>query len=81
MLWPTHALLQRLPIEASKDSRYGEVDVLAIGSRDELEQFLTDYQRRHDDACREWKEWDDHSKEWDASFDSKHDELCAKHAA
>jgi hypothetical protein len=77
----THALLQKLPLEAWGDGdRYGVVDVLTIGSREEIEKFLAEYQERHKIACREWKEWDDHSKEWDATFDQKHDEICGRHA-
>jgi hypothetical protein len=75
----THALLQKLPPEASK-FRFGEVDVLTVGSCEQVERFLAEYRERHKVACREWQAWDDHSREWDQTFDQKHDEICGRHA-
>src|SRR5262245_23164038 len=78
---PSHALLQKYPPEALDDGdmHHGAADVLAAGSCEELEQFLGEYQRRYELACREWQQWDDRSKEWDASFEVRHDEICRLH--
>jgi len=53
--------------------------VLAVGTEEQLEEFLEDYRRRLDAACGEWNAWDDQSKEWDETFDVKHEELCQKY--
>jgi hypothetical protein len=78
----THALVQKLPPEAwdLETDRYGVVSVLATGSELQMEAFREDYRRRLDVACDEWDAWEDQSKDWDASFDVKHDELCRKYA-
>jgi hypothetical protein len=40
--------------------------VLMVGSEQEAKSFLQDYQRRHIEACDEWRAWDgDKSREWD----------------
>jgi hypothetical protein len=77
----THALVQKLPPEAwdLEADRCGAVDVLAVGTEEQLEEFLEDYRRRLDAACGEWNAWDDQSKEWDETFDVKHSELCRKY--
>jgi hypothetical protein len=62
----THALLQKLPPEASK---FRLVDVLTVGSCEQVERFLAEYRERHKVACREWQAWDDHSREWDRTFE------------
>ena len=80
---PIYAVLQKLPPEAldGDDGRYGAVDVLMVGSEREAERFLEDYRRRHRAACREWQTWDgDKSREWDAEFDTKLEEICHRHA-
>jgi hypothetical protein len=76
----TNALLQIAPDEALGDpGEAGAVDVLATGTEAELVNFLTDYRRRHQAACSEWRTWDDISREWDSTFDDKHDELCRRY--
>jgi hypothetical protein len=78
----TYAVLQKLPPEAldGDEGRYGAVDVLAVGSEQEAESFLQDYQRRHQAACQAWRAWDaDKSREWDSTFDNKHAEICERH--
>jgi hypothetical protein len=77
------AVLQKLPPEAldGDADRYGVVEVLAVGSELEAKNFLRDYRRRHLEASREWRAWDgDQSREWDATFDIKFDEICRRHA-
>jgi hypothetical protein len=60
----THALVQKLPREASdlEADRCGAVDVLAVGTEEQLEEFLEHYRRRLDAAldaaCGEWNAWD-----------------------
>jgi hypothetical protein len=77
----THALLQKLPPEAwSEGDHYGAVDVLTVGSPEEIEKFLAAYRERHKVACREWKAWDDPNRDWDAEFDVAYDEICARHS-
>jgi hypothetical protein len=48
----THALVQKLPPEAwdLEADRCGAVDVLAVGTEEQLEEFLADYRRRLDAA-------------------------------
>jgi hypothetical protein len=77
----TYALVQKLPPEAwdLEVDRCGAVDVLAVGTEEQLEEFLADYRRRLDAACIEWNAWDDPSKEWDDTYDVKHAELCQKY--
>jgi hypothetical protein len=77
----TYALLQMWPPEAldSDEGRYGVVEVLTVGTQPAVETFLQDYRRRYEAACQEWKAWDADGREWDASFDSKHAELCERH--
>jgi hypothetical protein len=41
---------------------------------------LQDYRQRYEAACQEWKAWDADDREWDATFDAKHAELCERHA-
>jgi hypothetical protein len=80
---PTYAVLQKMPPEAldGDAGRYGDVDVLMVGSEREAESFLRDYRRRHLAACREWQAWDgDQAREWDAAFDAKFEEICRRHA-
>jgi hypothetical protein len=46
-------LVQKLPPEAwvLEADRCGAVDVLAVGTEEQLEEFLADYRRRLDAAC------------------------------
>jgi hypothetical protein len=75
-----YALLQKLPLEAwDAGDHYGVVDVLAVGSIEQVEVFLEAYRQRHVAACAEWDAWDSRDAEWDDTFDRKHEELCAKH--
>ncbi len=71
----------RLRPSTGDEGRYGSVDVLAVGTRLGAEAFLADYRRRHQAACQEWRAWDaDGSREWDLTFDRRHDEICERHA-
>jgi hypothetical protein len=66
----TYAVLQKLPPEAFDEDewRYGAVDVLTVGTQLSAEAFLTDYRRRHQAACQEWRAWDvDKSRELDST--------------
>lgn len=76
----SHALLQKDPLDAwSGDEHHGVVEVLAVGSREEMEKCLAEYQEHHKLACREWEQWDDRSKEWDSDCDAKFFEICQRH--
>jgi hypothetical protein len=79
----TYVLVQKLPPEACdlEADRCGAVDVLAVGTEEQLEEFLEDYRHRLDAACGEWNARDDNSKEWDETFDIKHSKLCRKYTA
>ena len=73
------ALLQINPPEALDDTDCG-VDVLAVDvSEERLEQFAADYQERFRAAHQEWQQWDDISREWDATDDCRLDELEHKY--
>ena len=74
-----YAVLQKYPMEAwADDEHYGAVDVLMVGSMQEAEAFLTDYEARYKAACADFKAWDDGS-DWDERFDKKFDEVCEKY--
>ena len=73
------ALLQINPPEALDDTDCG-VDVLAVDvSEERLEQFAADYRERFRAAHQEWQQWDDISREWDATDDCRLDELEHKY--
>src|SRR5262245_50213016 len=80
---PTHALLQKWPPESldGDERRHGVTEVLTVGTRLEVEVFLQEYRRRHEVACQEWQAWEVNGldREWDSTFDAKHEELCERH--
>jgi hypothetical protein len=52
----TCALVQKWPPEAwPEGDQCGPVDVLAVGTKEQLQEFLKDYRRRLDAACGEWE--------------------------
>lgn len=79
---PTHALLEVLSLDcAPDDDMTNPVNVLKVGSEQELKDFLADYEPRYEKASKEWSEFDNSTRgqEWSKDHDAKFDEIFNRH--